>query len=183
VFDARQSNLRDVTSYAPIRIVLMGLVRGVFGLLVMGMGALAIFATAAGETKPTQPGDMPSLWMGLVGAALAIFGLVLASGGAGRIVSAFAGGCYLKAGPEGLAVRMPLQTWYGPFKLVEYHHKWEEIEQLYDLTRKVNLIPVARELHIRVYGGTEITIQRFYFSASVKRILDELLRVRAQAGK
>ena len=183
MFDIRQSNLQDVTSYAPGRIALLGMVKAIFGLLVTGMGVVAIYATAGGDMKPTHPGDMPQWWMILVGAGLAIFGLVVASGGVGRMLSALADGCYFKAGPEGLAVRLPKEGWLGRFRLVEYHFRWEEIEDLIYFTRSTHLIPVARELHIRLNSGNEVTIQRFYFAASIKSIREELMKIRTQAGK
>jgi hypothetical protein len=99
------------------------------------------------------------------------------------MVCAFARGCYFRAGAEGMAVRLPKQGWFGRFKLIEHAFKWEEIEQLTSFTRSLNMIPVARELHIRLYGGTEVTIERFYFSASIKRLQEELLAIRAVAGR
>ena len=76
-FEAR--GMRPVTSYARARILLLGMTEAVFGLMVLGMGALAIWATSAGEMRPTKPGDMPEWWMYLVGAALALGGLALSS--------------------------------------------------------------------------------------------------------
>ncbi|HEV2487261.1 MAG TPA: hypothetical protein VGT08_17165 [Terracidiphilus sp.] len=101
--------MQDVTSYAPGGVALLGAVTAVFGLLVIGMGALAIWARAGGEMKPTQPGDMPQWWMYVVGAGLVFFGFTIADGGVGLSLSALAGGCYFKAGPEGIAIRMPKQ--------------------------------------------------------------------------
>jgi hypothetical protein len=175
--------MQDLTSYARGRIVLRGMLKTIFGLVVVGMGALVIGAGATAGTAPRQPDDLPPVWMIVVGAGLAFLGLVLTSGGVGSMVSAFAGGCYFKAGPEGLAVRMPKQRWHGWFKVVEYPFKWEEIESIYPLTRSLNLIPVARELHLRLFGGNDITIERFYFAASSKRLAADLLSIRGMAGK
>jgi hypothetical protein len=183
LFDVRQSKLEQVTSYAPATIVVLGLVKAIFGLMVIGLGVLAFCAGASGDSAPRQPGDLPQWWMMVVGAGLGLFGFALASGGVGRIVSAFASGCYFKAGDEGLAVRLPKQGWFGRFRIVEYQFKWEEIESLYPLTRSINLIPIARELHIRLFGGRDITIERFYFSTSSKQLCEMLLKMRAQAGQ
>jgi hypothetical protein len=114
---------------------------------------------------------------------LGVVALAFISGGVGRMISAFARGCYFRAGSEGMAVRLPKLGWFGRFKVIEHAFRWEEIEQLIYFTRSLNMIPVARELHIRLYGGTEVTIERFYFSASVKRLLEELNAIRALAGK
>jgi hypothetical protein len=183
MFDARQSSMRDLTAYAPIRVALTGIWRVVFGLLVMVMGAAASWAAWGGDAKPTNPGDMPEWWWYVVGAGLGLIGLALASGGVGRVISAFARGCCLRAGADGMAVRLPKMGWFGRFKIEEHAFKWEEIEQIFPQTRRLNMIPVARELHIRLYGGKEVTIERFYFQASVKRVLSELQSIWAPAGK
>lgn len=184
MFDARQSSMRDLTEYAPIRVALTGVWRILFGALVAIPGGLLIWIGPNGEAgAPRAPGDMPPWWLYLVGFGLAFFALTLITGGIGRIVSAFAGDCHFRAGAEGMAVRLPKMGWFGRFKLVDYQFKWEEIESLIHFTRSINLIPVARELHIHLYGGKEVTIERFYFSASIKRLREELMNIRALAGK
>src|SRR5579863_6561113 len=112
--------MQPVTSYAPARILLLGLAEAVFGLLVLGMGAVAIWATSVGEMRPTKPGDMPEWWMYFVGSALALGGLALFASGLGRMLSALARNCFFMAGPEGIMLRMPKQGWFGRFRMVEY---------------------------------------------------------------
>jgi hypothetical protein len=124
---------------------------------------------------------MPAWWMFVVGLGFAVGALALITGGVGRIISSLARDCYFRAGTEGLAIRLPKQGWFGRFRMMEYQFKWAEIEQLIYFTRSVNLIPVARELHIRRYGGKEVTIERFYFSKSIKRLREELMALQAQA--
>ncbi|MGO8757719.1 MAG: hypothetical protein ACLQG3_06305 [Terracidiphilus sp.] len=53
------TGMQSVTTYAPARILLVGAVRSIFGLMILGMDALAIWATAGGDMRPTKPGDMP----------------------------------------------------------------------------------------------------------------------------
>ncbi len=184
MFDARQSNLRDVSKYAPMRVALTGIWRIVFGaLLAAPAGALIYIGPAGEQGTPRQHGDMPAWWLFFVGLVLLVTALGFLAGGVGRIVSAFAGGCYFRAGAEGFAVRLPRQGWFGSFKLTEYQFKWEEIEQLIYFTRRLNLVPVARELHIRVYGGQEIILERYYFSDNIKRILEALSELQARAGR
>ena len=184
MFDARASNMRDLTAYAPVRVALTGVWRILFGALVAIPACLLIWFGPAGEAGATRaPGDMPPWWMYLVGLALGIVALALITGGVGRIVSAFSRGCWFRAGADGLSVRLPKMGWFGRFKLVEHACKWEEIENLTHFTRSINLIPVARELHIRLYGGKEVVLERFYFSASVKRLIEQLTSIRALAGK
>ena len=184
MFDARQSNMKDLTAYAPFRVVLTGLWRIVFGaLLAIPAGAL-IYIGPSGEPGATRaPGDMPAWWMFVVGLGLGVAALAFIAGGMGRIVSSLARDCYFRAGTDGLAIRLPRQGWFGRFKMMEYQYKWAEIEQLIHFTRSLNLIPVARELHIRLYGGKEVTIERFYFSKSIKRLREELMAIQAQAGQ
>jgi hypothetical protein len=184
VLDARTSNLRDLARYAPVRVALTGLWRIVFGaLLAIPAGAL-IYIGPGGEPGATRaPGDMPVWWMFVVGLGFGVVALAFFTGGVGRIVSALMRDCYFRAGAEGLAVRMPLQGLFGRFRMVEYHYRWEEIEELKHFTRTLNVIPVARELHIRLYGGREVTIERFYFSATVKSLLEELIWIRELARK
>lgn len=184
MFDARQSSMRDLTAYAPIRVALTGIWRVIFGtLLAIPAGALIYIGPAGEPGAPHHPGDMPSWWMFVVGLGLAVVALAFVAGGVGRIVCAFARGCYVRAGADGMAVRLPKQGWFGRFRLMEHAFKWEEIEQLIYFTRSLNLIPVARELHVRLYGGTEVIIERFYFSPGTKRLCEELMSIRALAGK
>jgi len=176
------SGFQSVTRYAPVRIALLGMVRAFFGLLVAGMGGLALWVASAGEMTPKQPGDMPAWWMVLVGAGLSLVGLMILAGGLGRVLSAFASDCYFKAGREGIAVRLPRQRSFGRFSIEEHRMKWEDIEQITPRTIRVNMIPVAWELQIRQYGGKEITIKRYYFSASVKRMSEELAAIAARTA-
>ena len=114
---------------------------------------------------------------------LAVTALGFVTGGVGRIICAFFRDCYFRAGPGGIAIRIPKQGWFGRFRLIEHRYRWEEIEQLVHFTRSLNLIPVARELHIYLHGGKKVIIERFYFSASIKRLQGELQKMRALAGK
>ncbi|MGA3334289.1 MAG: hypothetical protein ABSC62_09020 [Terracidiphilus sp.] len=180
-FDA--TGMQIVTSYAPARIVLLAAMRTIFGLLIGLMGALAIWATWGGDMKPTQPGDMPVWWMYLVGAALAFTGFCFVSGGLGRIVSALARNCYFKAGPDGIAISLPQQGWFGRYRLVEYNLRWNEIKQLVHFTHRINLIPVSTELRIELQAGGRVTVERHFFSASVKEIQQKLSTIEAAVGR
>ncbi len=183
MFDARQSNMQDVTTYAPIRIALLGIARIIFGLLVLGIGAVAFWASVNGDSAPRQPGDMPSWWMSLVGLALGFTGVAIATGGVGRVVSAFIQDCYFRAGPEGIAIRLPVQGWFGRFRMTEYNFQWGEIKQLVHFTHSINLIPVSRELRIELVVGKTVVIPRHYFSASVKSLQQQLVTIQASVGR
>jgi hypothetical protein len=184
LFDARGSNLKDLARYAPIRVALTGLWRIVFGALLAIPAGFFISLGPAGDQNATRaPGDMPPWWIFVVGLGFGAIALNYLLGGVGRIVSALRRDCYFRAGAEGMAVRLPKQGWFGRFKMVEYAFKWEEIEKLTHFTRSMNLIPIARELHVRLYGGREVIIERFYFSESIKRLRDELIAIGAQVTK
>lgn len=174
MLDARQLNLRPVTTYARGRIFLVGLLRFLFGFLVLGGGAMVAWAAAHGEMGATKPGDMPGWWMIVVGCALLLGGFAIASGGGGRMVLAFASGCCFLAGPEGVYLRMPKLGWFGRYSFEEHALAWDQIETLTHFTHRINVIPVSRELRIRVYGGQQITVPRYFFSASVKRAIAQL---------
>jgi hypothetical protein len=175
--------MEDVTAYAPVRIALLGIARVIFGLLVAVMGVVAVWSTASGDTAPRQPGDMPSWWMSLVGLALGLGGFAIASGGVGRLISAFAQDCYIRSGPDGLAIRLPVQGWFGRFKLTEYNFQWSEIKQMVHFTHSVNLIPVSRELRIELETGKTVIIKSYYFSASVKSLQQQLVTIQASVGR
>ena len=170
--DAR--GMQPVTRYARARIVLLGLIKAVFGLMVLGMGALVLWVTAGGEMQPTKPGDMPHWWMYVVGAAFAFGGLALLAGGLGKMASALARNCLFMAGPEGIAIRLPKQGWFGRFRVVEYDLKWNQIAQFVRFINRVNLIPVSSELRIELNAGGTVAIARHYFRDSVKAIQQKL---------
>jgi hypothetical protein len=184
MFDARQSNLQDVTTYAPVRIALLGILRLIFGLIVAVPAGLLIWIGPNGEAgAPRQPGDMPPWWMFFVGLVLGFVAFAIATGGVGRIVSAFAKDCYFRAGPDGIAVRLPVQGWFGRFRMTEYNFRWSEIRQLVHFTHSINLIPISRELRIELEDGKTAVIQRHYFSASVKSLQQQLVTIRASVGR
>jgi hypothetical protein len=121
--------------------------------------------------------------MYLVGLVLGFTGFVITTGGLGRLVSAFAPDCYFRAGADGLAIRLPVQGWFGRFRMTEYNFQWGEIKQLVHFTQRLNLIPISRELRIELEDGKTVVIKRHYFSASVKSIQQKLMTIRASVGR
>jgi glycosyltransferase involved in cell wall biosynthesis len=180
-FDA--SGMQDVTSYARVQIALLGLVRIVFGLLLGVAGAAVLWATANGEFEPTKPGDMPHWWMYVVGSGVAFAAFVFATGGLGRFVSAFARGCYFRAGPDGIAIRLPKMRWFGLYRIVEHRLQWHQIKRFVYVIHRHNLIPMARELQIEVYSGETVAVERHFFSDNIKTIQQKLLQVQATVGR
>jgi len=184
MFDARQSNLQDVTTYAPARIALLGILRVIFGLILAVPAGLLIWIGPNGEAgAPHNPGDMPPWWMFFVGLVLGFVSFAITMGGLGRVVSAFARDCYFRAGPDGIAIRLPVQGWFGRFRMTEYSFQWGEIRQLVHFTHSINLIPISRELRIELEDGKTVVIKRHYFSASVKSLQQKLATIRASVGR
>jgi len=180
-FDA--VGMECIAVYSPVRIALLGLVRTIFGLLIGIMAAVAIWATLGGEMKPKNPGDMPEWWMFLVGAGLAFAAFCFVTGGVGRMLSAFARDCYFRAGPEGIAVRLPRNGWFGRYKMITHRLGWDQVKQFVHFTHRVNFIPVSTELRIVLYSGGVIVIERHFFSAGVKAIQRKLLTIQAVAAQ
>lgn len=184
MFDVRQSNMQDVTNYSPIRVAMAGIRRLIFGALLAVPGVAFIWLGPNGDPGATRaPGDMPVWWMFVVGLAISFAAFCFISGGAGRVISAFARDCYFRAGLEGIAIRVPRQGWFGVFKMMVYQYKWEDVERITSATNSINFIPIGSELKIRVLGGKEITIERYYFSSSARKLSAEFLAARARAGK
>ncbi|MGO8757720.1 MAG: hypothetical protein ACLQG3_06310 [Terracidiphilus sp.] len=121
--------------------------------------------------------------MVVVGAALAFGGFALFSGGLGRMVSAFARNCSFMAGPEGIAIRVPKQGWFGRFRVVETRVPWNQIGQIVRFVQRVNLIPVSSELRVHLKTGARIDIPRHYFRDSVKTIQQKLAAIAAAFGQ
>jgi hypothetical protein len=175
--------MQDLTTYSPIRVALTGIWRVIFGALLAVPGVAFVWIGPNGEPGATRaPGDMPAWWMFVVGLVLSFVALCFITGGVGRIISAFAEDCYFRAGPEGIAFRLPRQGWFGRFRLTEYAFRWNEIKQLLHFTHSVNLIPVSRELQVHLYEGKLIIVQRFYFKASAKRLQEQILTIAASVG-
>jgi hypothetical protein len=178
-----ERGMQPVTSYAPARILLLGLAEAVFGLMVLGMGAITIWATWGGDMKPTKPGDMPEWWMYIVGAALGLGGVALFTSGLGRMLSGLARNCFFMAGPEGIALRMPKQGWFGRFRVVEYDLKWDQIAQFVRYIHRAHLIPVGSDLRIELKVGGRVVIARHYFRDSVMEIQQRLLAMQTTFGR
>ena len=122
MFDARQSNMQDVTTYAPVRIALLGILRVIFGLIVAVPAGLLIWIGPNGEAGATRaPGDMPAWWMFLIGLVLAFVAFCIVTGGVGRMVRqerlatraiCRRGGCFLSAWCWALPPsRLPPAAW------------------------------------------------------------------------
>jgi hypothetical protein len=181
--DTVTMEMHDLTEYAPVRVFLAGFWRLLFG-LVIGFGAcvlIVVLAQTAGE--PRTEGDFPP-WLGIVaGSLLGLGAAAVLSGGMGRMISAFAGNCYFRAGREGIWVRLPRQRWFGRFRVIEYLFKWKEVNRVVRFTYKTNGIRTATELRIHLNDGTRLTVDRMYFSADVWSIQFQLVEIQKAVGR
>jgi hypothetical protein len=183
VFDARQSNMQDLTTYSPIRIGMTGFWQVVVGALLAIPAGMLVYIGPSGERMANPPAGEPYPWYFFAFGLVLLFCCVyIFAGGVGRIRSAFAENCYFRAGTDGIAIRLPKPGWFGRFQIIEYNIKWSEIKELVHFTYRVNLIPVTRELRIFLNDGKKITIDRKYFSASVKKLQEQLLTIQASVS-
>lgn len=176
-------DLQDLTSYSPVRVLLSGFLRTIFGLFAALIPGVLIWAVLSGDIGSQKPGDLPPWAMLSVGAVLGLVVLAILAGGMGRMVSAFAGGCYFRAGHDGLAVRFPQQGWFGRYTVNVYRFQWSEIEQIVHFTHRINFIPVATALRICPVGGKMIEVERRYFAKSSRQLQKDLLALQADSWK
>lgn len=176
-------DLNDLTRYARVRVFISGLFRTILGLVTALIPAVLIGAVLSGDIGPQKPGDLPHWALLLVGAVLSVVVVAIFIGGIVRMISAFAGGCYFRAGRDGLAIRFPRQRWFGRYTIPIYRYKWSEIEQIVHYRQTVNFIPITTSLHIYPRGGKRIEVDRMYFSKSTRQLQKELLALQAESWK
>jgi hypothetical protein len=176
-------DLHDITTYSPVRVFLSGvlplLMGGLFGLIVYALA----FAMAKTAAKPASSADPP---VGLLYGALVFLGLLAALGlstGLGRMVSAFARNCFFRAGRDGISIRLPKRRWFGRYRVVKYWLTWDEVDRIVHFTYKTNGIPTGSELRIYCKDKSLLRVERRYFSASVRRLQEELLAIQATVSR
>jgi hypothetical protein len=174
------SGMIEVTRYAPIRIFLVGLGRMLIGAVPLALGTLIAFAVTHMPAAAPSAADPPPWLLALLAALFILVGLAILSGGVGRICSAFARNCHLRAGPGGIALRLPVQGWFGRYRVRDFALRWDEIGELVHFTYRINGIPTSRELRIRPRTGALIKIPRYMFSDSSDALQDRLHEIMAR---
>jgi hypothetical protein len=184
--DSDAHAMSDVTAYAPIRVIASSIMTMIFGLMmflvtasIVGLALPRLLAHP--EESDPDHGGIP-VW--LVAGVAIIFGIVSLlnlSSAVGRIVSAFSRACYFRAGPAGLAVRYPIQGWFGRFRLAEFRYRWDEIDDVILYIFRINTIPAGSALHIKLRNGYWLKIDRPYFSLSSRKLQKLLLAIQARA--
>jgi hypothetical protein len=112
-----------------------------------------------------------------------LVGVLIFSGGIGRICCAFARNCYLRAGPQGMALRFPELGWFGRFRVREHAIPWREVARLVHFTYRVSGIPTSRELRVQLRNGKTIKIPRYFFSQPIELVEDQLREIMARAAR
>jgi tetratricopeptide (TPR) repeat protein len=173
--------MTDVAKFAPGRILLSGLGRLAIGGIALGMAGLIAYLLDLDRSAHPDNAATSDVLPALLG-AIAVFSLIallILPGAIGRIRSAFAKGCYFRAGAAGIEICLPRRRWWGRYDLPTYRFRWEEIDKLVDFTHRVSGIPTGRELRIELADGSRLRVERFYFSESVAAIQERLLDIRA----
>ena len=147
------SDTVDVDCHALHSIFVRGLIKVIYvgHFLFIGYSVLC-------EIAPGNDGD--TLMLLLPVATMLLFALHF-PGGIGRMLSAFAQDCYLRAGPGGVFVRMPRQKIYGRYRVLYWHLEWPQIANIVDYTYRVNGIPMSRELQIRLQDRSRLAIPSY----------------------
>jgi hypothetical protein len=174
--------MQEVATCSPIRIVLTGLWRVMFGVAFIFIAAVAVYAFMHGPSSRSSA-DPPMWLIALIPVFFSLIGAVAAASGIGRIVSAFARNCYLRGGADGIAVRLPVRGWFGRFRVTTFHFRWDEIDKLIEFTHRINGIPSNHELRIRLRNGRRLDIERCYFSLSSAALQERLLDLHPRAAR
>ena len=176
-------DLHDLTTYSRARVFLSGLWRLIFGLAFGVVLYALVYALAKTAGQPHSAADPPRRLIALAPLIIGLVAVLAISSGLGRMVSAFAKNCFFRAGREGISIRLPVRGWFGRFRLAEYWIKWSDVKQVVHFTYRTNGIATSTQLRIRLQDGTRLTVDRMYFSASVRWLQEQLLAIQATVGR
>jgi hypothetical protein len=176
-------DLRDLTTYSPVRVFLSGLWRLIFGAVFAVVFYALLFAMAKTAGQPHSAVEPPMWLIALAPLMIGLMALFSILSGLGRMVSAFAKECFFRAGRDGILVRLPVRGWFGRFRLAKYWIEWNEVREVVHFTYRINGIPTSTSLRIRLHDGSKLSVERMYFSASVRSLQTQLLAIQASAGR
>jgi hypothetical protein len=175
--------MADLASYAPARIALAGLGRTLIGAIPLAIAVLLAVVTSRMPAVPKSAADPPPWLFAAIGLFFLLVGVLIFSGGIGRICCAFARNCHLRAGPQGMALRFPELGWLGRFRVREYSIPWRDVTRLVHFTYRISGIPTSRELRIQLRNGKTIKIPRYFFSQPIELVEHRLREIMAQAAR
>jgi hypothetical protein len=162
--------MTDVATRTSWKCLVRGLFSLFFGLVVLAVAALLLYL---GLFKPDK--EMP-WWAFLIGFTLLfLFGWFSFTDGVRRLQEAFQGGCYLRAGPNGIALRVPGNpTWSSlrlTYRMMEAELPWSKIKQYHPWVRRVNGIPTSSQVRFELAGGGWYYIDMAYFRESRQQVV------------
>src|SRR5579872_1110075 len=140
--------LEDVVHYAPIRLVISGLFNLFFGSLFFGVAGIVVYAvwwSYQPHTQHIDPAPWPLVFAAVIPFLLSLPGL---SAALKRLVGAFARGCYLRAGRQGIELRMPTERYAFRFRIERRFLAWPEIKDVQRHVFKINGIPTSSSLRL-----------------------------------
>jgi|HubBroStandDraft_5_1064220.scaffolds.fasta_scaffold127219_2 hypothetical protein len=163
--------LIDVATYSPDSIAIRGLLKIIFGLFFLIPAIFVIYLVffAFGD------GSDRFVMLFMV-APLLLFALHV-PGGIGRLISASAKNCYLKAGPAGIAAQIPQYKLFGRFNISSYFVPWSDVTKIHDYTFRVNGIPTSHQLQIHLRNHKVLSLDSFLFAETIHDIQQRLLRI------
>jgi hypothetical protein len=117
----------------------------------------AILVVSIQNSVRAHGGSMEGAWAALIPFG---FGYLVLSSGSRRLHAACLRGCWLRAGPDGIAFRLPYggnwQTLFLTYRMCERTFGWSEVKRLNEVRYTVNGMPFGQALSLRTTG------ERFY---------------------
>lgn len=172
VNDGLNDGASDVTTFAPARVMSSAIPKLIPGL---------IFAAPLFALSPSRLSHMTGESLAVV-ALCATISVLFIGRAISLIAASFVKGCYVRAGREGVAIRLPSYGMFGYNKIAEHHLAWQDIEKLTPYKMRVNGIATTEELRIQLRGGKRIAVPRRYFKATSVELQSKLIAAsRAQS--
>jgi hypothetical protein len=165
--NAAEPDLHDVAAPTNVKLVLSGVWNALLSLPFLGTGGIVVYMALFGHTKDFSPA------MALVGLLPAALGWSSLSTAVRRL-RAVGERRYFRAGPDGIAFRVPgggtaRTLWFG-YEMIELHLTWKMIKSYYPYVMRVNGIPTQSEIRIEYHTaggkGGVVCIPTVYFSGS-----------------
>jgi hypothetical protein len=145
--------MKDVAAYCRWRFILEAILRIPVGLLLIVVAFVAVPAMVRDEVAKGH-GSWGELGFGLIPL---LIGYLIFSSGTRRLHAAVLTNCWFKAGPDGLAFRVPYnarpQTLFLTHKIAERTVPWPDVLKVYPLQYRVNGIPFGRSLVLQTRQG------------------------------
>jgi hypothetical protein len=158
--------MRDVATYSRWRIALGALPSFLFAAIGLGAGLILGPIMMLAEIRRLHEGYSP-LIVCVFPTAIGVLFLVI---GIRRVREALEKNCWLRAGPEGLAWRLPgrghWKTLWCVYPVDEYFVAWKDVEGFTLWKHSINGIPTGSDLVLIAKKGWRKTFERAYFRES-----------------